>query len=177
MSWNASHTGGCVGGHLAVVMAILQSGCSTRPVVSVAHEGFLWLDLCKNWWGELFVRLVGWFSNSACDFLWWSTGVVLYNSIPRYGSSRSSPHLHNMFLTVCTMRSANPFNWGYNGELVMCSIPYASVNWWNSRQLYCGPLSVMSWEGIPCLAKMLFIWFIMARELVPASFLMIGNLL
>ena len=96
-------------------------------------------------------------SNSAGDFNWWSTGVVLYDSIPRYWSSPSSSHLCSVFLTVCTMRSANPFDWGYSGELVVCSIPYAYVNWRNSRQLYCGPLSVMSWEGIPCSAKMLFI--------------------
>ena len=92
-------------------------------------------------------------SNSAGDFNCWSTGVVLYDSIPSYGSSPSSSHLRSVFLTVCTMRSANPFDW----ELVICSIPYASVNWPNSRQLYCGPLSVMSWEGIPCSAKMLLI--------------------
>ena len=61
-------------------------------------------------------------SNSAGDFNWWSTGVVLYDSIPRYGPSPSPSHLRSMFFTVCTMRSANPFDWGYSGELVICSI-------------------------------------------------------
>ena len=41
MSWNASHTGGCVGCHVVVVMVVPQNGCSTASVVSVAHEGFL----------------------------------------------------------------------------------------------------------------------------------------
>ena len=41
MSWNASHTGGCVDRHVVVVMGVLQSGCGTAPVVSVAHGGFL----------------------------------------------------------------------------------------------------------------------------------------
>ena len=38
---NASHTDLCVNRHVALVMVILQSGCSTVPVVSAAHEGFL----------------------------------------------------------------------------------------------------------------------------------------
>ena len=38
---NASHTDLCVDCHVALVMVILQSGCSTAPVVSAAHEGFL----------------------------------------------------------------------------------------------------------------------------------------
>ena len=41
MSWNASHTGGCVGRHVVVVMVVSQNGCSTAPVVSVARKGFL----------------------------------------------------------------------------------------------------------------------------------------
>ena len=122
------------------------------------------------------VRNVQLLSNSAGDFNSWSPGVVLYYSIPRYGSSPSSSHLRSVSLTIgCTMRSANPFDWGYSGELVICSTPYDSVNWWNSRQLFCGPLSVRRWERIPCSAKMLFIWFMIARELVPVSFLMIGT--
>ena len=38
---NASHTDLCVNRHVALVMVILQSGCSTAPVVSAAHAGFL----------------------------------------------------------------------------------------------------------------------------------------
>ena len=38
---NASHTDLCVNGHVALVMVILQSGCSTALVVSAAHKGFL----------------------------------------------------------------------------------------------------------------------------------------
>ena len=68
-------------------------------------------------------------------------------------------------------------SWGYSGELVICSLPNDSVNWQNSQQLCCGPLFIMSLEGIRCLSSMLFIWFIMTMELVPVSFLMIGNLL
>ena len=37
----ASHTDLCVDRHVALVMVILQSGCSTPPVVSATHDGFL----------------------------------------------------------------------------------------------------------------------------------------
>ena len=38
---NASHTDLCVDRHVPLVMVILQSGCSTAPVVSGAHEDYL----------------------------------------------------------------------------------------------------------------------------------------
>ena len=150
MSWNASHAGGCVDRHVVVVTVVLQSSFSTALVVLSlpARRALCWV----GWVVRNFLLL----SNSAGDFNWWSTGVVLYDSIPRYGSSPSSSHLRRVFFTACTMRSANPFDWGYSREL-LCSISYASVNWRNSRQSYCGTLSIMSWEGIPCSAKMLFI--------------------
>ena len=40
MSWDTSHTGGCVDRHVVVVMVVLRRGCSIAPVVSVAQAGF-----------------------------------------------------------------------------------------------------------------------------------------
>ena len=115
MSWNASHAGGCVDRHVVVVTVVLQSSFSTALVVLSlpARRALCWV----GWVVRNFLLL----SNSAGDFNWWSTGVVLYDSIPRYGSSPSSSHLRRVFFTACTMRSANPFDWGYSGEL-LCSI-------------------------------------------------------
>ena len=48
---------------------------------------------------------------------------------------------------------------------------------WNSFALYCGPLSVTNWAGMPCSAKMLLRCVTIACELVLVSFLMTGNLL
>ena len=38
---NTSLTGGCVDRHVAMVMVVLQSDCSTAPVVSAPHKCFL----------------------------------------------------------------------------------------------------------------------------------------
>ena len=83
-------------------------------------------------------------SDSAGEFNWctWSTGLFC---IVLQGMGPLLFH-RSVFLTVRTMRSANPFDWGYREELVICSISYASLNWRNSRILYCRQLSVMSWE-------------------------------
>ena len=137
-----SPTGGCVDRHVAMVMVVLRSGCSTSPLVSAAHECLLSLDFCQSGWGGFFVRLVGWFGIFCC----WVTQrvnliggqlVLFYTVFQCMG-----PLLfhRSVFLTVFTMRSANPFDWGYREELVICSIPYASFNWRNSRQLYCSPM-------------------------------------
>ena len=48
---------------------------------------------------------------------------------------------------------------------------------WNSFALYCGPLSVTNWAGMPCSAKILLRFETIASELVLVSFLMTGNLL
>ena len=84
-------------------------------------------------------------SDSAGEFNWytWSTGVFC----TVFQGMRLLLFHRSVFLTVCTMRSENPFDWGYREELVICSFSYASLNWRNSRQLYCRPPSVMSWEG------------------------------
>ena len=63
---NASLTGGCIDRHVAMVMVLLRSGCSTAPVVSASHVCFFWLDFCQYLWGGFFVRLVGWFGILCC---------------------------------------------------------------------------------------------------------------
>lgn len=47
----------------------------------------------------------------------------------------------------------------------------------NSAELYCGPLSVTSCNGMPCSAKMLFKLLMTADDVVLVSLLMMGNLL
>ena len=88
MSWCVSHIGGCVDRHVAVVVVVLRTVCSTVPVVSVADKALFYLtSVNTNEEGSLCVgRVVRNFlllSNSAGDFNWWSTGVLLYNIIPK----------------------------------------------------------------------------------------------
>ena len=77
-------------------------------------------------------------------------GVVRRHSRERSGSVLLCLALSMVFLTVWTMRSANPLDWGYLGELVTCLNPQSAANVLNSTQSYCGPLSDSSLCGIPC---------------------------
>ena len=79
-----------------------------------------------------------------------SMGVVRRHSREKSGSVLLCLALSMVFLTVWTMRSANPLDWGYLGELVMCLNPQSAANVLNSRQSYCGPLSDSSLCGMPC---------------------------
>ena len=77
-------------------------------------------------------------------------GVVRRHSRERSGSVLLCFALSMVFLTVWTMRSANPLDWGYLGELVTCLNPQSAANVLNSTQSYCGPLSESSLCGMPC---------------------------
>ena len=64
-------------------------------------------------------------------------GVVRRHSRERSGSVPLCLALSMVFLTVWIMRSANPLDWGYLGELVTCLNPQSAANVLNSRQSYC----------------------------------------
>ncbi len=55
---------------------------------------------------------------------------------------------------------ANPLNSGYSGEDVLCYIPHVSVNFWNSSEVYWGPLLDISLSGMPYLANWAFMHLI-----------------
>ena len=88
----------------------------------------------------------------------WSIGVVLRHNIAEWGSPPPSFAFGKIFFTVCTVLSMNPFDWGYNGELVTWSNSYLALNTRNSSELYCGPLSEISLSGIPCSSKIPLRW-------------------
>ena len=79
-----------------------------------------------------------------------SMGVMRRHSRERSGSVLLCLALSMVFLTVWTMRSANPLDWGYLGELVTCLNPQSSANVLNYTQFYCSPLSESSLCGMPC---------------------------
>ena len=58
-------------------------------------------------------------------------GVVRRHSRERSGSVLLCLALSMVFLTVWTMRSANPLDWGYLGELVTCLNPTAATMYCN----------------------------------------------
>ena len=108
-------------GH-AMVMVVLRSGCTTAHVVSAAHEGFLWLDFCLYRWGRFFLRLVGRLGIFCC---WVTLRVTLIGSqlvlfcLTVFRTIGPLFFHRSIFLTVCTMRSANPFDWGYRNLYVV----------------------------------------------------------
>ena len=76
-------------------------------------------------------------------------GLVRRHSRERSGSAPLCLALSMVFLTVWTMRSANPLYWGYLGELVMCLNPRSAANVLNSMQSYRSPLSESSLCDMP----------------------------
>ena len=82
-----------------------------------------------------------------------STGVFLYSSRFRYGFCPDSLAFSRIFFAVCTVLSANPFDCGYFGLDVMCLKSKVLANVSNFVDENCGPLSLITVEGIPCRAK------------------------
>ena len=76
-------------------------------------------------------------------------GVVRRHSRESSGSVPLCLALSMVFLTVWTMRSANPLDWGYLGKLVMYWNQQAAANVLSSTQSYCSPLSESSFCGMP----------------------------
>ena len=54
---------------------------------------------------------------------------------------------------VSTARFASPLDCGKRGLIVVCLKPHSFAKWVNSADAYCGPLSLLTSSGIPCLAK------------------------
>ena len=67
---------------------------------------------------------------------------------------------------VPTALSASPLACGYFGLHVMCLNSHAVAKARNVSAEYCGPLSVTTCSGIPCLANMDFMWFTVEGEAV-----------
>ena len=70
--------------------------------------------------------------------VWFFTLIGLSPDLPTFVWS-----LSRVFLTVCTNLSARPFDWGFLGEDLMCSICHSLVKFWNSWDVYCVPPSEM----------------------------------
>ena len=82
-----------------------------------------------------------------------SIGVVLKQSSASSVSDFSALHFFRIAFTVCTKRSARPFDWGKCGEDVTCLNPHWLANILNSPLLYCHPLSLTTISGILCSQK------------------------
>ena len=95
-------------------------------------------------------------SSCAGDFPQLEIGVVRYSSKAVYRSRPLAAALTMILSAVCTAFSANPFDCGYRGLDVQCRNHHDSANWANSALANCGPLSVTSFSGIPCLANIAF---------------------
>ena len=76
--------------------------------------------------------------------------------------SLSSPdfkHFNKVLLTVCIVLTTMPFDCVNSELLVSCSKFQFGENFLNSCEANSGPLSEKTNLGIPCLAKIAFIYF------------------
>ena len=89
-------------------------------------------------------------------------GVDLYANSPLDGSFS----FFSSDLVVSTARSASPLDCGKRGLLVVCLKPHSFAKWVNSADAYCGPLSLLTSSGIPCLAKIALRALITSCDLV-----------
>ena len=87
--------------------------------------------------------------NSSAGLYPFRNGVDQYASSVVYGSSL----FFNISLMVFTALSTSPLACEYFGLLVMCENLHAVAKAWNVSAEYCGPLSVTTYSGIPCLAN------------------------
>ena len=71
----------------------------------------------------------------------------------KFRSSPTSAVLSRVSLTVQTNLSVRPFDWGFLGEDLMCSICHSQVKSWNSLEVYYVPPSEMIVLGIPYSGK------------------------
>ena len=78
-----------------------------------------------------------------------SVGVLRQSSKARCSDWPESLHFENCLLTVLTLFSTFPFDWGYLGEDVECLKPQSFANLVNSVEENWGPLSDTSLSGIP----------------------------
>ncbi len=86
-----------------------------------------------------------------------SPGVVMRRNKAKSGSICDFLALVIVFFTVWTIRSAKPLLWGYRGLDVACSKSHSVANSLKSAAAYCGPLSLITFQGIPCSLKICFI--------------------
>ena len=114
-------------------------------------------------------------SSCAGDIPISSIGVFRRSKKARFGSFLSSLAFFRMFLMVWTVRSASPLGCGYLGNEVVCLNSYSLAKLANSALLNCGPLSLMTSSGMPCLAKLGFRCLIVAALVVVDSFVTSKN--
>ena len=73
---NVSPTGGCVDCNVAMVMVVLQSGCSLALFLPLMKAFFELISFNTSEEGSFLLL-----NNTASVFKWWSTGVVVQHSI------------------------------------------------------------------------------------------------
>ena len=101
-------------------------------------------------------------SISMGDLITSLTGVVRRHKRAKSESRLSFLAFIMAFLTVWTMRSANPFDWGYRGEDVMCWNDHWFANSLKMYELNCGPLSVYGISGTPIIPNSSFRYVMVA---------------
>ena len=80
-------------------------------------------------------------------------GTFLMFSRAKYWSSPVLVVLRNIRLAVFTADSILPLALLWWGEVVVCSMPQLLVNFLNSLESNCGPLSLTNCLGMPYLAR------------------------
>ena len=145
---------------LMLVLAI----CPCSDPCPVCGQHHVVVQASRRYWRQ--GRLVLSFrpNSSSAGVLPFSSGLGLYASKARKGSSPVSRHFKIIFFMTFTAFSASPFDCGYRRLEVSGMNPHSAVKLLNSALANCVPLSDIT-SGISYLANSSFRW-VMTRLLV-----------
>ena len=116
----------------------------------------IWTMRLDSWNEGNLVRIILPNNLSAGDRPVFGSGHARCAWIAMYGSSPLFSAFFKSCLMVSTALSAMPFDFGYVGPDVVWVNSHSFLNSLNSLLLNCGPLSDMTFLGVPCRANMDF---------------------